>query len=37
MSGVSKLSNSMRNLENTIPALDLIQSIIDFLNELRLA
>ena len=28
LSGVSKLSNSMRNLENAIPALELIENII---------
>jgi hypothetical protein len=32
LSGVTKLSNSMRNLENVIPALELIQKIIELLD-----
>lgn len=35
LSGVNKLSNSMRNLENVIPALELIQKIIQVLNEAK--
>lgn len=32
LSGVNKLSNSMKNLENSIPALDLIENIINVLD-----
>lgn len=35
LSGVNKLSNSMRNLENVIPALDLIQNIIRVLTDAK--
>ena len=35
LSGVTKLSNSMRNLENVIPALELIQKIIELLDQGR--
>ena len=35
LSGVTKLSNSMRNLENVIPALELIQKIIELLDLAR--
>ena len=33
LSGVNKLSNSMRNLENVIPALELIQQILSVLGS----
>jgi hypothetical protein len=35
LSGVNKLSNSMRNLENAIPALDLIENIIRVLTDAK--
>jgi len=34
LSGVEKLSNYMNNLENAIPALDLIESILNMLDSM---